>query len=117
MQIPFQGRLLRRIASEAEPPLVHLPGQQLIRLWGCIEDRHFRLHSLVLLDALGSLVILASWFFPRGKDLTTCWLLIVLADGHVKYLNRYSLRFGLGSVAVGSAYSTYSENTNQQANP
>ena len=35
----------------------------------------------------------------------------------MKYLNRYSLRFGLGSVAVGSAYSTYSVNTNQQANP
>ena len=34
-----------------------------------------------------------------------------------EYLSRYSLRFGLGSVAVGSAYSTYSVNTNQQANP
>ena len=29
----------------------------------------------------------------------------------------YSLRFGLGSVAVGSAYSTHSVNTNHQANP
>ena len=35
----------------------------------------------------------------------------------MKYLSRYSLRFGLGIVAVGSAYSTYSENTNQQVNP
>ena len=35
----------------------------------------------------------------------------------MKYLNRYSLRFGLGSFAVGSAYSTYSVNTNHQANP
>ena len=34
-----------------------------------------------------------------------------------EYLSRYSFRFGLGSVAEGSAYSTYSANTNQQANP
>ena len=54
------------------------------------------------------------WIFYRS---TTCWWLIVLADGYVEYLSRYSFRFGLGSVAVGSAYSTYSENTNQQANP
>ena len=49
--------------------------------------------------------------------MTTCWYLIVLANGCAKYLPINSLRFGLGSVAVGSAYSTYSENTNHQANP
>ncbi len=40
-----------------------------------------------------------------------------LANGCMEYLSRYSLKFGLGSVDVGSTYSTYSENTNHQANP
>ncbi len=35
----------------------------------------------------------------------------------MEYLSRYSLRLRLGSVAAGSAYSTYSEKTNHQANP
>ena len=47
IKVPRMADTYEPQAPEAESLPVHLPGQRLIELWVCIDDRHFRLRSLV----------------------------------------------------------------------